>query len=526
MLRGHSLLFSGFPYINADIQMMNNNALLKSILLCLIVSLMLACQSQNKFGAINLQERVKRITLDNGMKVLLLQREGAPVFSTMVRVKVGNVEEEQGLYGLAHFFEHMAFKGTDKIGTKDFSKEKPLLDKIYEVGTKLVKLRQKEGTKGEEYKSLSQELIKLQKEADEYAVKNEFVQIYQRNGGSSVGAVTSNDFTIYTVSLPSTKMELWAYLESERFKSPVMRDFFTEVDVVAEERRMRIDNSPNGKLIEEYFEKAFDNTPYKYMVVGIAKDIENYTPAKAREFYQKYYTPSRTVIAVVGNFELNKTEKIVRKYFGSIPFRETSSTPDYEKNYVLKDFPRSVSLVRPDKPRFFLGYHRPSFKDPDDVVFDVIAKLFCGGRTTRLYKRLVLEEKKATSVSCGATFPSLRLNNLFVFFAMPHAEFTNADLKKEIEKDIKQMAEQGPSEQELQRVLNKIDANFIYSLQSNSGLASELSFFESLAGDWGYFYDQQERYHKVTVEDIKRVVKKYFVKEREVMGELVNATSE
>jgi len=319
--------------------------------------------------------------------VLMLKRQGAPVFSTQIKVKVGNAEEEKGSYGLAHFFEHMAFKGTDKIGTNNYKKEKVILDQVFEIGTKIVKLRQ-QGMDPKELEPLLKKRKELEALQQQYIVKNEFTQTLQKNGGTNLNATTSNDFTSYYISLPVNKMELWAYMESSRMKNPVIREFFTEVNVVAEERRMRIDNTPNGRLYEAFVNKAFDKSPYKVVVIGPAKDIRNYTPAVAKAFYEKYYIPSRMVLAVVGNFNMDEAEKIIRKYFSTIPGKKETGHEIPKENFDKKSFPREVTVKGPDKSRFYLGYHRPAHPHPDDIVMDVIQDILCEGRTSQRDARI------------------------------------------------------------------------------------------------------------------------------------------
>ncbi|EKD50151.1 MAG: hypothetical protein ACD_62C00629G0001 [uncultured bacterium] len=467
----------------------------------------------------DLENRVKRIKLDNGLVVLLLRREGAPVFSVVNRVKVGNVEEVPGAYGLAHFFEHMAFKGTPTIGTDDFTREEPVLKELYQVGTQIVRL-QGEGDKPEEHASLTQKLDALQKQDEALVNQNEFVNLLQRNGGANVNAATGNDFTSYTVSLPSNKLELWAYMESERFLHPVMRDFFVEKKVVEEERRMRIDNTPQGLLVEKFLETAFVNHPYESLVIGPMKDIKAFVPAQAREFFETYYIPSRMTLALVGNFELADAERIVRQYFGRLPAKADLGVKEADAKFVPTGFPQKVVLEKEDQPRFYLGYHRPAYRDPDDAVFDFVQQTLCAGRTSRLYQRLVLNEKKAVAVGCFSSFPGIRLNTLFAFYGTPVPGHTNDDLAKEIRIEVASLAAQGPTPEEMQKINQTLDAELIYDLQASSDLASKLTFFESLMGDWHHLFEQQKRYHQVTAEDVKRVTRKYFVAEREIMAAL------
>lgn len=486
-----------------------------SVCLLLSVCFVVSCECQKQSYSLDLRNRIKHITLKNGLKVLLLKRVGAPVFTAQIKVKVGNIEEEAGYYGLAHFFEHLAFKGTETIGTKNYVKEKQILDEIFKIGTQIVELKKK----GESDKQVSELLKKrkaLEAEHKKQVVDNEFMSVYQRNGAVDLNATTSNDFTTYYVSLPANKLELWAYLESSRFKRPVMRDFFTEVNVVAEERRSRIENSPVGRLYEAYADLAFDKSPYKIMVIGPADNIQNYVPKVARSFYERFYVPSRIVIAIVGNIDFEETERVIRKYFEDIPQGKDSSETFRKEKFDVKTFPRERIITGPEKPRFYLGYHRPAHPHPDDIVLDVVKDIMCSGRTSRLFKKLVLETKKASFVGCYASVPGMRLDGLFTFYALPHVGYSNKDLKNEIKAEIDLLAKEGPTQHELQKVKNKIDADLIYSLQSNAGLASQLAFYESLAGNWEYIYELQETIHKITAEDVKRVIKAYFNKDKEV----------
>jgi len=493
--------------------------IMRQVSLIFFILGILSCAKSDQSYSLDLRNRVKRIVLANGMKILLLKRQGAPVFSAQIKVRVGNVEEQKDSYGLAHFFEHMAFKGTDKIGTNNYVEEKKILDQISVIGTKIVNMR-RQGKDPQEYAELIKKRKQLEQEQKKYIVKNEFTQTYQKNGGINLNATTSNDFTTYYISLPVNKMELWAYMESARMKKPVIREFFTEVDVVAEERRMRIDNTPDGQIYEAYVNTAFDNSPYKIVVVGPAKDIQNYTPEVALEFYNTYYIPSRMVVALVGNFDLNEAEKIVRQYFSTIPSKKENGHKIAKENFDKKTFPREVTVKSPEKSRFYLGYHRPAHPHPDDIVMDVIQNIMCEGRTSRLYKKLIIQGKKAAFVACYVSIPGARLDSLFTYYSMPLEGHTNKELKLEIKEEIKKLATEGPTAYELQKVKNDIDAELIYSLQSNSGLASQLAFYESLTGNWEYLYELQDRIHKITADDIKRVAAKYFVEENEVTAYL------
>ncbi len=484
--------------------------------LFLIVCIFLSCQSSEHQDALNLKGRVKRIVLDNGLKVLLLKRGEAPVFSAIIQFKVGGIEEKEGETGLAHFFEHLAFKGTDKIGTSDFAKESVLIEKIDSLGTQITELKKQQNANPSRIANLSAELDRLQAEESALIQNNEFFDIIRRNGGDDLNAHTSKDFTVYSVSLPSNKLELWAYLESERYKHRVFREFFKERSVVAEERRMDMDNTADGRLYEAYINEAFDKSPYKISTVGLAQDIQNYTPAEAKSFYETYYIPERTVITLVGNFDLQAAEKIIKNNFGDIPAKPDTKLAFAGEHFDPASFPRTVTIDGPEADRFYLGYHRPAHPHPDDEVFDVISSLLCDGRTSRLYKKIVLDLKIASNVECVSTYPAARLDSLFTIFSLPLEGHSNAEVLQVIKEELKRLAEEGPSPQELTKVVNTLEASFIYPLDSNSSLASDLALFESLTGGWEYMYDFQDRVRRITGDDVRRVAGQYFVPQKEV----------
>jgi predicted Zn-dependent peptidase len=366
---------------------------------------------------------------------------------------------------LAHFLEHLAFKGTDKIGIHDTS---------------------------------------------------EFMSIFMRNGGYDVNAATSKDQTTYTVSLPADKLELWAYLESERFQHRVIREFEKELGVVSEERRMTVDNQAEGKLYEAFVKTAFDNNPYKSVVIGSLKDIQGFTPGMVDAFYQKYIIPSRTVLCLVGNFNLAEAEKVIRNYFGAIPVKPEPDDSFAGEMYDVSTFPRSVTIRGPEKTRFLLGYHRPAVKHPDDIVFDVISELLCGNQTARLIKKFVVDEKKAASIDCWTAAPGARLDTVYAFRVMPLTGVTHHELEELIKAELARLALEGPSVEELQKVVNTVEANFVYSLESNADLASQLAYFQTILNRWEYVGDYTKLVRSVSAKDVKRVVAQYFVPQGEV----------
>lgn len=430
-----------------------------------VVLLVCACHARTGEGVGSWTSHVKSLTLDNGIQVILLKRGESPVFSASVTVRSGGVDEKEGQSGLAHFLEHLAFKGTDKIGVTDTS---------------------------------------------------EFMSIFMKNGGYDVNAGTSKDQTVFTVSLPADKLELWAYLESERFQHRVIREFDKELHVVSEERRMTVDNDAFGRLYEAFVNQAFDKSPYKNVVIGPLKDIQGFTEEMVQAFYQKYYIPSRTLLCLVGNFDVKEAERVIRKYFGSIPAKPEPNDTFAGETYDPQTFPRTATVRGPEKQRFLLGYHRPNALHSDDVVFDVISELLCGGQTARLIKKFVVDEQRAAAVDCWTAGPGARLNSVFILHVVPTVGVSNQGLEEQIKTELNRLAVEGPSAEELQKVANTVEANFIYQLETNASMRDQLAFAQTILGRWQYLLDYPKMVRSVSVDDVKRVVSQYFVPQGEV----------
>ena len=352
------------------------------------------------------EKRLTVHTLPNGYTFLILERPGAPVFSFATRVDVGSAQEVPGITGLAHMFEHMAFKGTPRLGTKDFAKEKVALDELeaayqaYERARAAVKPDQAEVDR----------LLKAFKDkeaaAQEFVIANAFDEALSRAGGVGLNASTSAEATTYYYSLPTNKFELFAYLESERFIHPVFREFYKERDVVMEERRQRTESQPIGKLIERMLATAFLAHPYKQPTVGYMSDLQRFTLTDAEAFFKKYYVPANMVTAIVGNVKAAEIIPILDKYFGRLPKGEKPAplrTLEPPQSAEL-----TITLREKSQPIYIEGYHKPSALHPDDAVYDAIAEILGRGRTSRLYTSLVEKQKLAVQAQVGGGLPGVK----------------------------------------------------------------------------------------------------------------------
>src|SRR5579872_4918617 len=311
----------------------------------------------------------KRVTvkkLDNGLTIIVCERPEAPVFSFFTLVDAGSVQDPMRATGLAHMFEHMAFKGTDTIGTKDYAAEKPALEKVENAYAAYVAERDKRvGQDAQKLKELEKAWQDAIKEADSYVIPNQFGKIVEQNGGEDMNAFTNYDETAYHYSFPTNRLELWAYLESDRFLHPVLREFYKERNVVIEERRMRTDSNPFGRLLEQFTEEAFAAHPYHRPTIGFMSDLNHFSATDAQKFFDEYYVPANMVVAVAGDLKTADAMAVLEKYFGRLPTRphpDEATTTEPPQNSE-----RRVALKETSQPIYIEGYHRPDYRSKDDA---------------------------------------------------------------------------------------------------------------------------------------------------------------
>jgi predicted Zn-dependent peptidase len=469
----------------------------------------------------DLQSLEKRITvkvLDNGLTIVVCERHEAPVFSFFTHVDVGADREYPGITGLAHMFEHMAFKGTDKIGTTDYAAEKAALAKVEEAYAAYDRERRREF--GRDEKKVA-ELEKAWKdaiaEAQKYAVPHAFDRIVEENGGVGLNAFTDWEETGYFYSFPANRVELWAYLESERFLHPVMREFYRERDVVFEERRMRTDSNPNGRLFEQFLGSAFIAHPYGRPVVGWPSDLETFSATDAQRFFDKYYVAANIVVAVVGDVKASEVIPIAEKYFGRLPKR-----PKPEPLVTVEppqQSEREVILHERAQPLYIEGYHKPSARDlENEPAFDALQDLMSNGRTSRLYRSLVRDKKIAAFAGGFNDFPGAKYPDLFVFFAVPTPGHTPEEMRDAIRAETDRLKGEDISDDELKMIKTRVKADLLRTLDSNGGLAQQFALGQALLGDWRYYFQEVDRIDKVTKADIRRVANQTFVASNRDVG--------
>jgi len=476
--------------------------------------------AQSQTNSIDLSQYEKRVsvkTLPNGLTVVLWRRPEAPVFSFFTLVDAGSAQDPLHATGLAHMMEHMAFKGTPDIGTKDYAAEKAALEKVEQAyaayEAERIKQVDQDPKKLAQLKQAWQDAIK---NADQYAIKNEFGQVVESHGGVGLNAFTNYDETAYMYSLPSNQIELWAALESDRMAHPVMREFYKERNVVMEERRMRTDSQPTGRLVEQFLGTAFMANPYHRPTIGYQSDLESFSATDAQNFFHRYYLPSNMVIGLVGDLDPDKVFPIIERYFGQIPAKakpEELYTIEPPQNSV-----REVMLQDPAQPFYLEGYHRPSYLAPDDVVYDAISDILSNGRTSRLYRSLVRDKQIAAFAAGFTGFPGNKYAHLFAFYAVPIPGHTTAELQKGFAEEIAKLKMQDVTDEELQMFKTRTKADLIRGLASNEGLAEQLALYQTRYGDWRELFRYLSRVDKVTKADVRRVANQAFQDTNRTVG--------
>jgi len=466
-----------------------------------VVLVLAAAALAQDLAAFEKQVTVK--TLSNGLTAIVCRRpDTAPVFSFYTNVDAGSVQDPMGKTGLAHMFEHMAFKGTDTIGTKNYEAEKVALAKVEDAYAAYLSERDKRVDRDEaKVKQLETAWQDAIKDAQQYVIPNEFSEIVERNGGEDVNASTAVDATEYHFSFPLNRMELWAYLESSRFTHPVFREFYKERNVVIEERRMRNDSSPVGRLLEQFLAEAFAAHPYHRPTIGYISDLNSFSASD---------DPAQTMA-------------IIDKYFSRIP---SHPKPDeHMTNEPPQNSERRVILHEQAQPMYLEGYHRPDYRDKDDAVYDALADLLSEGRTSRLYRVLVRDKKIAAQAEGGTGFPGAKYPHLFWFFALPLPGHSPDEIADAIHGELERLKKEDISDEELKMVKTRVKANLIRSLDSNDGLAGSLAVYQTFYGDWRELFHTVDRIEGVSKADIRRIANQVFVPTNRTVGIIENTAA-
>lgn len=471
--------------------------------------LLLAAATAGAQTYLDLEGKVQEFTLANGVKFLVLEDHDVPVFSFRTYVNVGSANETRGITGLSHILEHMAFKGTAEIGTTDYKAELKAMA-AEDAAFAALKAERIKGAQADPARlaELEQAFTAAKDAARAFVVTNEFGQIVENNGGQGLNASTSSDITRYLYNFPSNRLELWAYLEGARMSRPVLREFYTEKDgPVIEERRMRTDNNPIGRLIEQFTNLMFMANGYHHSTIGYMSDLENVSRADCEAYFRANYVGSNIVVAVVGDVRLEDVRKYAQKYFSAIPAGNPEPVDTLEpkqlgeKRLVMKD---------PSQPVFIAGYHIENVRHDDWPVYEVIAGVLGQGRTSRLYEKLVKQDNVAVQAMTFPGFPGQKYQTGLLVLGIPTKDKTGADIEAAVYAEIDRLVAEGVTAEELAAVKQRARAGFIRGLRGNDGMAEQLASYQTYFGDWRKLFDEVERIDAVTLEDVKRVAAEIF----------------
>lgn len=444
--------------------------------------------------------------LKNGLKLLMLEKKFAPTVSFVMMFKVGNVDNIQGQSGLAHLFEHMAFKGTNNLGTTNWQKEKEIIEKIDKIEEEINSEDKKENKDIEKIKKLKEEVKKLEEEAEKYQIREAYWKIYNELGQHSMNAFTSTDYTGYVVELPKDRIEAYFIIESDRFKNPVLRDFYKERSVVLEELRMN-KSDPNRVSWENLFSHAFIAHPYHNPTIGFEDDVSHLTRKMALDFYTKFYGPNNATLAIVGDIDPISVIKLSEKYFSDW---KAINIPDI--NYTKEPPQNSEKIIKvqfTSKPSLRMGFKNPGMTSNDMPALIIASEILANGKTSRLYKKLVEERQIALYVNSYHSAPGNRYPSLFIISSAPKGNTKIEELDDEIMKEIENFKKNPPTDWEIQKVINNYEMGILKELESNLEFAQTLAYNEQIMGNWKFSWDMIEKIRKVKSEDVIKVMEKY-----------------
>ena len=449
-----------------------------------------------------LKAKVEKFTLSNGIRVLVYKRDYAPVFSGLIWVRVGGVDEVPGTTGLSHFLEHMAFKGSETIGTKDYQKEEPLLAELDDL---MIALSREEDA--EKKKELEQAVAEVRGKLEEIWLPNEFSQIYKLRGAVGLNAGTSKDYTVYMVSLPNSAFDSWLWMESDRLLNPVFRQFYQEREVIQEERRSRVDDSPSGKLYEALLASAYWTHPNRLPVVGWPSDMKNLSVKDMNKLYSHYYRPDNIVISLAGDLDAEEIKPKLEKYFGRLEAVDEPLRTIYTKEEKQAG-PREAVVYDDAEPRLFIGYHKPTYPNKDDAKFAVLHSVLSEGRSSLFYKELV--QKKQIALSAYSTeAPGQLFPQLMILGGAPRSGVSNDRLRDEMQAIIDRLKTQPITDEQLESAKRRTRVSYLGSINSNYGMARTLGHAEVLWGDWQVIFEVYEDILNTTKEDIQRLAQTY-----------------
>jgi predicted Zn-dependent peptidase len=498
----------------------------RRLLMCFLAAVLAVVASIGAHGqstlAPYLQQFEKEITvnvLPNGLTLIICERHEAPVFSYHTLVDAGDVDDPAGESGLAHMFEHLAFKGTSQIGTTDYAAEKVALEKVEAANDAYEAENLKPvGRDPKKLDELHKAFVQAQAEAEKYVIPNQFTEVAEANGAHDLNAETGLDDTQFFWSMPENRLELWAWLESSRMVDTVPREFYKERDVVIEERRMRVDSDPIGRLAEQFVATAYVAHNYKRSEIGWPSEVSQITATEAMAFHNEYYVGGNIVVAIVGDVDAKSAMPMLEKYFSRVP---GGPKPQDMTTVEPKQFAEKSVVVREQtQPIYIEGFHRPNYLDPDDAVYNAISDIMSNGRVSRLYRSLVEKQQIAAEAAGFSPYPGEKYPSLFAFYAIPLPGHTPAEMREAIHKEIEKLKTADVTDAELEMYKTRTRADILRGLDDNEGLADSLAAYQTRYGDWRELFLQRDKVDKVTKADIRRVANQVFVASNRTSAEI------
>jgi zinc protease len=413
---------------------------------------------------------LRRFRLGNGLTVLTLVDRSAPTVSYHTWFRVGSRHEQPGKTGLAHLFEHLMFNETRSHPSGDF-------DRLME------------------------------------------------RAGAEANAATWTDWTYYYENAPRDALPLLIELEADRMSSLVLRvpQVTSEKEVVANERKLRVDDDIEGKALEILYDSAFRRHPYRWPTIGSMEDIRGFTVRDCRDFYRRHYAPGNATVVIAGDFDERKALSLVQKHYGNLPGGRAAELPTPSKEPSQRA-ERVFQLPAPTPTeKLLIGYRAPAFSDPDTPALVIANEVLFGGQSSRLHRTLCLDEEVALSVRGSiAPFIDPGLFEMWIFIREGQRKAKALEL---LDRELGRLGRNGPTALELQKASNQIELSFLHSMETAGGKAEQIGFYETVVDDGAAVFDRLAAYQRVTAADVKRVVAKYLRPSRRTRVEIVQRAS-
>jgi predicted Zn-dependent peptidase len=474
------------------------------------------------------QVAVQEHVLQNGLRFLMVPKKGDPNVAAGWVARVGSVNERPGITGLSHLFEHMMFKGTHVIGTTDIRKDLELMARMDDVKAEIRREEQEQirrlrlgqidnlqdpKNRTDRHNQLLQELAAIEKESKALIVQNELDKIYTNAGASGLNAGTSEDYTVYFINVPSNKLELWFWMESDRLMNPVFREFYSERDVVHEERRLTTDSTPTGKFDEEFNAMFWTSSPYSWPVVGWPSDLDGLTRQEALDYFALNYASNNITACLVGDFDPAQAKALADRYFGRLK-RNPQNQPPVRTREVEQMAEKRMIAYAETNPEVQIRYHSVADGHVDEPALVVLGSLL-SGRTGRLYKSLVLDQKVANSVSAGQN--GMKWAGYFMLSGVAKPGSTPEVVEQTLYREIEKLQKEKVGERELQKIKNQFAASNFRRLDSRFLLMLQILLADSNRG-WQSFNEDPKKIAAVTAEDVQRVANRYFKPENRAVA--------